>query len=408
MSGNLQLFSKSVQTFLNASAIGQDRIIRKEVSLGNVREIQPPDYHMGLNFAPWLEVATDDVIFGYIKGDVDGLAPARAEDAESELAQKDDIAYGQGRANIIDWAVKDHYDASDVNRYREFLKIVEAMKAGSLPMYVSSALEDFASKVARDTMKRRRKLDNRIEHMNMTAMATAAYSYNDGKIKFTVDWGRPASQAAGNAANTVGGVTAGTYDMTSATNDFDPVKFIEDVKQYFEDTYSVQIDRAVVSKKILRRMSQSAKFTQLAGLGAAYSGAGTAGAPDPNYLIPGWGMEAAVRVIEQAANIEFIVNDAVYRTRPLGSSTITNNRFWPQNLMVFLPAQQSIDDVDDTAIGFAKTLTSPHPEGNWTPGFYEWERATVDPWGQDMGTGVKAFPVFPHMDLTHAVNVTGI
>jgi hypothetical protein len=82
-----KLFSNTLQSFLNATAVGQDRIIRKEVSLGTIREIEPPQTHLGLGFAPWLEVATDDVIFHYIKGDTDGLAPARAEDAESELAQ---------------------------------------------------------------------------------------------------------------------------------------------------------------------------------------------------------------------------------------------------------------------------------------------------------------------------------
>jgi hypothetical protein len=51
-------------------------------------------------------------------------------------------------------------------------------------------------------------------------------------------------------------------------------------------------------------------------------------------------------------------------------------------------------------LGFGKTLTSPHPEGNWQSGFYEWERETEDPWGTDRGTGIKAFPVFPYMQYT--------
>ena len=79
---------------------------------------------------------------------------------------------------------------------------------------------------------------------------------------------------------------------------------------------------------------------------------------------------------------------------------------WPENEILFLPNMEDVLEVDDTEIGFAKTLTSPHPEGNFTPGFYEWERSTVDPWGQDAGTGVKAFPVFPHMDYTYGVTVT--
>src|SRR6478735_7642130 len=111
----------------NASTIGQDRLVRKETSLGAIREIAPPTEHIGDSIAPWLPVETDDVIFNYLTVQTDGLAPARAEDAEAELAQKDQTTAGQGRASVLDWSLKDHYDASDVNRARSFQRIAEAM-----------------------------------------------------------------------------------------------------------------------------------------------------------------------------------------------------------------------------------------------------------------------------------------
>jgi hypothetical protein len=405
MSG-ISLFSKTLTSFLNATAIGQDRIIRKEVSLGQIREIEPPQTHIGLQFAPWLEVATDDVIFQYIKGDTDGLAPARAEDAESELAQKDENVLGEGRASVIDWALKDHYDASDVTRYREYLRIIQAMQAGSLPMTVQSALEDWATKFARDAARRRRKLDNRINWMIMSSMAQGQLAYNDGKIKFGVDWGRPTTQQANHADNdlTSAGVANGIVDWSGVEHD--PIGFIDAVQEYMFDTYGVRMDRVLTSKKVVRRIVNSEKFSQRAGLGAAYTQAGTATAPDLNYLLDGWGPDAARQVVENATGVQFILDDSVYRTRAVGSKTIVNTRFFPDNLMVFLPNTEDMNEIDDTEIGFGKTLTSPHPEGQFTPGFYEWERSTVDPWGQDAGTGVKAFPVFPHMDLTYAVQVT--
>ena len=95
----------------------------------------------------------------------------------------------------------------------------------------------------------------------------------------------------------------------------------------------------------------------------------------------------------------------MYRTRPIGSNTVTNNRFTPEDTILFLPRAEDLADVDDTEVGFAKTLTSPHPEGNWQPGFYEWEQEKKDPWGQDVGTGIKAFPVFPHLEYTYSVKV---
>src|SRR6478735_6233152 len=97
----------------------QDRLIRKETALQTIRALEPPQGHIGLSIAPFRSVASDDVIFDYAKPTVTGLAPARSEDAESELAQKDTIFGGTGRAAILDWAQKDHYSASDVSRYRE-------------------------------------------------------------------------------------------------------------------------------------------------------------------------------------------------------------------------------------------------------------------------------------------------
>ena len=68
----------------HAGTIPQDRLIRKEVALGVIREIIPPETHIGLaTIAPLLSVPTDDVIFQYAQGITDGLSPARAEDAEA-------------------------------------------------------------------------------------------------------------------------------------------------------------------------------------------------------------------------------------------------------------------------------------------------------------------------------------
>src|SRR5690348_8566467 len=124
--------------------VALDRLVRKEVALGIIREILPPQDHIGLQVvAPWLEVESDDVIFDYAKGLTDGLAPARAEDSESELAQKDDTYVGQGRASVIDWALKDHCSASDVTRYREFLSTINAVQqTGALDLRYTQRMVD--------------------------------------------------------------------------------------------------------------------------------------------------------------------------------------------------------------------------------------------------------------------------
>ena len=358
----------------------QDRLVRKEVALGVVREIEPPQNHIGLQMlAPFMDVQSDDVIFEYATGLATGLAPARAEDAESELAQKD-VFSGYGRAAILDWALKDHYDPSDVTRYRESLLLAEG--AQNFPLTVQSVMDNFQNRLARDTRQRRRKLDNRLEWMITQALETGAIVYNDGKIMFTVDYGRPSGQ-------TDDDLGAGNYWSETTA---DPIGDLLERKQAALDTYGVNLNRAITSQRVINSMMTSDKFHN------------SLTATNPLYQVTGWGVDAAREVISRQTGITFTVYDSVYRTRPLGSTQAVNNRFLSDNKIYLLPSEDDINEIDDT-IGFGRTLTSPHPEGNWTPGFYEWERETVDPWGYDSGTGIKAFPVFPHLDLTWVVQV---
>lgn len=381
-----------------ASPIGQDRLIRREVMLGIVREIVPPQDHIGLQLVPWLEVPTDDVIWAYAQGLTESLAPARAEDAEAELAQKDDTFLSEGRASVIDWAVKDHYVASDVSRYREWLIVREAVRdLQNIPLTAGGPLADWDRKVARDTYRRRRKLDNRLEWLTMSAMSTGTIAYNDGKIKFTVDYGRPSAQQALQPASAALGAS---YTMGAAwtSTSSDPIGDIIKIQEYMFNAYQVKITRAIASRKVLNSIFNSDRFLARSGLVVGGTPSSTI---DPKYVVDGWGPNAAVAIVQNQTGLQFIEYDSVYRTRPIGSNTVTNNRFLPENRIVFLPDESDIEAYDDTDIGFGKMLTSPHPAGNWTPGFYEWEKDHgVDPWGLDMGVGVKAFPALPHMDKT--------
>lgn len=390
----------------NASPIGQDRLVRKETSLGAIRQLDPPMDHIGDRFAPWLEVETDDVIFDYLTVQTDGLAPARAEDAEAELAQKDDTIAGQGRASVIDWSLKDHYTPSDVKNAVDLQRIAEQLRGGTMPLFVQSMLQDWNTTVANDRKMRRRKLDNRREKLIIDALSTSQVAYNDGKIKFTVDYGRPANQSAANAAFDLAsaGITDGVWDMSN-TDTMDPIRFFTELSQWFFDTYGVRLATAVGSKKIFNKFWLSTKFNQRAGLGAAYNAAGQPKTPDLLYATTGWSPNAARAVVEASTDVTLVEYDAVYRTRPIGSTTVTANRFLPDNRLILLPNMDDLAEIATTQIGFGKTLTSPHPEGNWTAGFYEWEQSTKDPWGQDVGTGIKMFPVFPHMEYTATVDV---
>ncbi len=379
-----------------ASNVGLDRLVRKEDSLGAIRELQPPTEHIGLNLFPFYNVDSDDVIFDYIKGAlVDGLTPARAEDAESELSQKDDLTYGQGRASIIDWAEKDKYTASDVTRYKENLRLQQLVQGAGANLNLNdpgNMVQQFNSLVARDDARRSRKLYNRIEWLIQNALWTGGISYNDGKIKFAVDYGRPAGQQD----------VAPAGAKWDAGTGHDPIGDLLAINEAHYNTYGVYLKRGITSRKVLNTLWRSSLW--LNRFGMVYGGTPSV-TPNVNYITEAWSPEIAIAAVEAATGITFQVYDAVYRTRALGTSTIVNTRFSPEKKILLMPNEADMGEVNDLEIGFGKTLTAPHPEGNFTPGFYEWEDETRDPWMHWRGTGIKAFPVFPQMEYTVVVNV---
>lgn len=373
--------------------IDQNRLVAKEVGLGQVREIQTNDTFIGGTLAPMEHVESDDVIFSYIIPDVDGLAPARAEDAEAEMAQKDDT-FGTGRASILDWAQKDRFSTSDVTRHREFLDAVQA-SPGAFPLTITRMIDGFEKKVARATALRRKKLDNRLEWLATQAVWTSQIAYNDGNVVFSVPYGRPTNQQAQAPANA----------LWSAANHatMDPIDDIMEVSDFMYDTYGLRPDHAYTSLKALRNIVHSDRFAARSGL-AISQVTGTGGTPvDPKYLIDNWGWQAAAAVVQAQTGVTLIPYDAVYRTRGSGPGYITVNRFTDERDVVFLPPANVINEISE--VGFGQMLTSPHPAGNFTSGFYEWERETVDPWSHDMGTGIKAFPIFPHLQYSFSLRV---
>src|SRR6478752_1180625 len=270
-------------------ATGLDRLVRKETSLGAIREKPVPNDHIGLQIAPFLDVPTDDVIFEYIKGGLqEGLAPARAEDAEAELAQKDELLYGAGRAALIDWSLKDKYTASDVTRYREDL-FLQQNAAGVLSQlnynFTGRTVADFQARLVRHDALRRRKLDNRIEWLIMTGLFSGALTYNDGKIKFTVNYGRPVGQ---NLQAPAGGLWGTTTS--------DPVGDIIAVNQTMLNTYGVKLTKGIISTRILNSIWKSDRFLAALGLPIV---AGTPNKPlDPNYLgLAGYTPQGALAVL---------------------------------------------------------------------------------------------------------------
>jgi len=374
-----------------ALPLPQDRIIAEETNVGMIRALEPPEQQIGLQIAPFMDVPTDDVVFDYAKGAGTGLAPARAEDAESKLWQVDEFAPGQGRASLLDWALKNHYTSSDVMQYRGFLEQFERTRdSGAFAFYVRSIVDGFAGRVARETAERTRRLYNRAEWLIMSALSTGKIVYDDGEVSFIADYQRPADQQAL-------APQSGPYGGTG----HDPINDLLHDKQIMMDRYGVEIDRAICSRKFLNTLYKSSKFIPLTGFLPSQG----IDASDIPYLAPGFGVQAAIDAVQRETGITFIPYEGLYRQKVLGQPTFTQTRFVPENRVIFLPNLAQVQEYNNTELGFGRMLTSPHPMGNFTPGFYTWEQESTDPWGHEIGTGIKMFPVFPVMETTFTWDV---
>jgi hypothetical protein len=248
-------------------------------------------------------------------------------------------------------------------------------------------IDGFAGRLAREAAERKRRLDNRIEWLITQALSTGKIVYDDGEVGFIADYERPADQQGISPSS-------GTYTGT----DHDPINDIIHDIQVMKDRYGVEIDRAICSRRFLNSLFRSSKFIPLTGFLPSQG----IDATDLPYLSPGFGPAAAIAVVERETGVRFIETDAVYRQKVYGTNppTFTQTRFIPENRVIFLPNEQQLLEYNNTELGFGRTLTSPHVMGNNTPGFYSWEQESIDPWGHDVGTGIKCFPVFPTMETT--------
>lgn len=379
--------------FAAGGLVPTSRLVRQEVALGLVRELVPSSELIGLKYAPMKEIKADDFVIQLANGTSTRMAPARADDAESELFQHDDFLPGEYRGRTVDWALKSKYNTSDINTHRDAIKAAEQLRSSGISYpFVDVTVSDLNERIAEETTMRREALDMRLNWLCMESLVNAAVAYNDGKIKFAVNWGRPAAQHLFAPAS-------GTY----AADTHDPIGDIQAIKTDARRRYGITLREAICSQEYLDSFWTSAKFRLMA-MGTAGVGATASDLP---YIVPGWGPDSAIEMVSRVTGIKFTVHDSVYRTRALGSQTFVNNRWFPVDNVLFLPDESEINAFDGTGLGLGKMLTSPHVAGNNTPGFYAWEKDYgQDPWGYALGTGIKAFPVFPHMDLTYCMKVT--
>jgi len=368
----------------------------KEVALGTVRDLPVDQRFLWPRFAPLLDKPADEFTFQVEVHGSDLMAPAADESAESETYE-DDTFFGEGRGSVIDWRINNRTKPSDVNNARLLEQAMAQYRSTGavIPTQFQAQAQQYSTKLTRDAIKRRQMLDFRLEWMFTQGLSTGAINYDNGKgFRFQTPFGLPVDQLNQAPASTV---------LWDAGVDHDPIGDIDAIQEFMNDTYDISVDTMIISPKALRKMVRSKFFYPRTGL-AIPAGIGPR---DMGYINPNFGEQEAVNIITQATGIRnVVVYDAKRRVKALGAnSRPTMERFIPEGQVIFLPSIEAAGDLLGTEIGFAKTITTPHPEGNWSSGFYTFEEEGTDPWGVKHGTGIKAMCIFPAIWLSYSLQV---
>lgn len=377
-----------------------DELLRKQTELGIIRELPINKDHMWQRVAPLLEIESDDFTFQYGIPEADQTVPFRSEDAESETMVSDTFA-GLGNGSVVDMAVHHMTKPSDITRWKDHQAALEAFAASgaAAPRSFQRWNEQYQSKVAKDRLARFRAIDNTIEWMTTQALSTGTISYDNGNgFKFDVDF-----QA--DPAQTDQGPASGT-PWDDANGGHDPLGDIDAIQEYMYNAHDITMGTMILSRKALRTMKRSTKwFPRVANLPTPAGVTPT----DQMYFPNAIGDEQAAALIAAAVDVEsVIVYDAKMRIRPVGSNvdTGTDNRFLPENQVIFLPNAAEARELLGTDIGFMRNLTAPHPEALGDAGFYEFvDGPHVDPWGIKHGTGIKVATVLPAAELMYSMRV---
>lgn len=375
--------------------LNQQEAHEKAVGIGISRELPVDQSLIWPRIAPLQSIDTDKFTFEVEVDSSDLMAPAADESAESETYENDTF-FGEGKGSVIDWRVSTRTKPSDITNARAFDEAMRLFSEAGIvpPRLFQNQAAQLSDKLAKDRIERRRQIDFRLEWLVTQALSTGGINYADGKIRFETPFGLPVDQL--NQAPASG-------NLWNVGVDHDPIGDIDAMQEFMYARYDITLDTMVISPESLRKMARSKYFYPRTGL-AIPAGIGPR---DMSYINPNFGQEEAVRIISQATGItNIIVYDAKRKVKPLGANTRpVPVRFMDEGQVIFFPSVEAAGGLLSTDLGFAKTLTSPHPEGDWASGIYTFEDSGVDPWGRKDGTGIKAMPVFPRIDLSYSMQV---
>ena len=325
-------------------------LMDKKTMLEVVRELLPSDDFVGTTILPMKDEATEKVMADLILTN-SGIANYRAADAEAELKGKDILQ--QIILEIADIAKKERFNTTDVQAIRE---------AGELPV-----LDDAPTLIAqigaqarvkfRESLEElRRQCDNRIEwHSIQALLGTISVT---SPVVFSVDFGIPSTQT---------GLTPTVQWDTTATST--PSDDLVAWQETVNDATGVVPDGCLMSRKALLYASKAAAFRDVVKQAGEFL----------------FSIKQVKSLLQDHTGLAISIYDAMYHTRA-STGTLTSTRMLDYHKIILYPSNLPTP-------GLGRNLTCPHPHGNYQPGFYTWDDTKKDPWGYEVGVGIKCFPV---------------
>ena len=324
--------------------------------------------HIGESILPYVPVATEKTVWDIVETDL-GMAKFVAPDAESPMVDK--LKVDQAAATIASIREKERFIESDLRAMRE---------AGELPLVNDSpqtllaALKTEAEQKLRKSLNRlKTRVSSRIEWMRWQSLQ-GNITYDDGDIKFAIDYGIPAANK----------VTLSGTQMWSDTTNADPLTNINDwIQTFIENRQGLAPARMYCTRKTLGYMTQNSKIRDLLKYNSR---------TDPAVF--GSPKQAKKLILNMTDLVEVHVFDSFYKT-----AAGVQTRFLPENRIIMLPPSV----VDGEVLG--DVADGPHAHGGYKPGFYTWTQRKKDPYTVFVGVGRETFPRIYHPDWIFIADV---
>lgn len=333
-----------------------------------VNNIPIPRNYIGLRYLPYVPVSSAELTWDVLK-DEQNLAGLYSIDGK--IMPGHEPIFGQMFADVC------RIGGSRVVSEDEYRKLRDPGMIGIETGLVADLRAEAERKIAKKLAACNREVDATVEYLIMNALqgyiswpppglnTTPAL----GNAVFKLDYNFPSDHKINVSSNS----DFGGYYWTDATN-ADIVKAMEQSALVLEDDAGVDASNldVVMTRHVLKWALQQSKFVDI----VKYT--------NPSGIL-NFGL--AQGYLETTLGIRIVIYSAQYTYRTVSATdpsdiTINRVRFLNTNKVIVMPRGVKLGDM----------ATSPSKANNWQTGKFTWNKEEQNPWRDEIGVGINAFP----------------